>query len=364
MNFDKRRITFEGSFQASIQNSDAGGPKLVWDDLVKIDSSLADNSGAESAFNFIKNSGFLSATAGLNPLPSYAMQFDLYLRYFRNNFKITYLDINRDFAAAGNPYLLKDISGLYLFDNVRLFENQVFLNLFFKSYKNNLTDDKYSTDNSEVGATVSYFPVGNYPSVTLGYTSYSRANGVSEDDTTSMPYLYIEDNSTQQVNFSSSYNLYVNKIKNTLLLNITNYVRDDIGNSLSNTNFNSFTVGVRSAFDFPLTTKLSFTQSSSEVGDTLSTTDISRYNLNLEYKFFNLIDVDILKPFFNLSIQSLDYGSSLGTTDRNNYAAGLVYQSSTYGVFSLKYYQISYKNIYTNNTIDDTIFNVRYEYLF
>ena len=368
MNFDKRRITFEGSFQASIQNSDAGGPELVCDDLVKIDSSLADNSGAESAFNFIKNSGFLSATAGLNPLPSYAMQFDLYLRYFRNNFKVTYLNIERDFAAPGNPYLLKDISGLYFFDNVRLFENQVFLNLFFKSYSNNLTDDKYSTDNSELGATISYFPLGNYPSVTLGYTSYSRSNGVTDDDTTANPFLYIEDNSTQQINFSSSYNLYLNKIKNTILLNLTTYARDDIGNSLSKTNFNSFTVGVRSAFDFPLTSKLSFTQSSTEVGDTLSTTDISRYNLNLEYKFFNIIDVDILKPFFNVSIQSLDYGSA-GTTDRNNFAGGLVYQSSTYGVFSLKYYQISYKlpstlNNSNEKTINDSIFNLRYEYLF
>lgn len=363
MNFDKRRVTFEGSFQASIQNSDAGGPELEWEDLVKIDSSLADESGAESAFNFIKNSGFLTATAGLSPLPSFAMQFDLYLRYFRNNFKFTYLNIERDFASAGNPYLLKDISGLYFFDNVRLFENQVFLNLFFKTYKNNLADDKYSTDNSEIGATVSYFPAGNYPSVTLGYTSYSRSNGVTDADTASMPYLYIEDNSTQQVNFSTSYNLYLNKIKNTLLLNITNYVRDDIGNSLSNSNFSSFMVGVRSTFDFPLTTKLSFAQSSSEVGDTLSTTDISRYNLNLEYKFFNLIDVDVLKPFFNLSIQNLDYGDA-GTVDRNNYAAGLVYQSSIYGVFSLKYYQISYKSVFTDKTIDDTIFNLRYEYLF
>jgi len=178
-----------------------------------------------------------------------------------------------------------------------------------------------------------------------------------------MPYLYIEDNSTQQINFSSSYDLYLNKIRNTLLLNISNYVRDDIGNSLSNSNFNSFTLGVRSTFDFPLTTKLSFTQSSTEVGDTLSTTDISRYNLNLEYKFFNLIDVDILKPFFNISIQSLDYGEA-GTTDRNNYAAGIVYQSSIYGVFSLKYYQVSYKIVSTNQTFDDTIFNARYEYLF
>lgn len=363
MNFDKRRVTFEGSFQASIQNSDAGGPELVWEDLIKIDSSLADNSGAESAFNFIKNSGFLSTTAGLNPLPNLAMQFDLYLRYFRNNFKFTYLNIDRDFSAPGNPYLLKDVSGLYFFDNVRLFENQVFLNLFFKSYSNNLADDQYSTNNNELGATVSYFPLGNYPSVTLGYTSYGRSNGVSEEDTTANPYLYIEDNSTQQVNFSSSYNLYLNKIKNTLMLNITNYLRDDVGNSLSSSNFNSFTVGVRSAFDFPLTTKLSFTQSSSEVGDTLSTTDVSRYNFNMEYKFFNLIDVDILKPFFNLSIQNLDYGNA-GSTDRNNFAGGLVYQSSMYGVFSVKYYQISYKSFSLDKTIDDKIFNVRYEYLF
>ena len=136
--------------------------------------------------------------------------------------------------------------------------------------------------------------------------------------------------------------------------------------SRCNSDFNSFTVGVRSSFDFPLTTKLSFTQSSSKVAE--NTTDISRYNLNLEYKFFNLIDVDILKPFFNLSIQSLDY-SSTGKTDRNNIAGGIVYQSSTYGVFSLKYYQISYKLPSTSlnqneKSINDSILNVRYEYLF
>ena len=363
MNFDKRRITFEGSFQASIQNSDAGGPELVWADLVKIDSSLADNSGAESAFNFIRNSGFLSATAGLNPLPNFAMQFDLYLRYFRNNFKLTYLKIDSDFSSPGNPYLFKDIRGLYFFDNVRLFENQVFLNLFFKTYKNNLTDDKYSTDNSEIGATVSYFPVGNYPSVTLGYSSYSRSNGVTEDDTTAMPFLYIDDNSTQQINFSSSYDLYLNKIRNTLLFNITNYIRDDIGNSMSNSDFSSFSIGVRSSFDFPLTTKLSFTQSSTEIGDTSkSITDINRFNINLEYKFYNLIDIDILKPFFNLSIQNIETGAGNPSTDRNNYAAGVVYQSSNYGVVSLKYYQVSYT--FVDKTYNDKIFNARYEYLF
>ncbi len=235
--------------------------------------------------------------------------------------------------------------------------------MFFKTYKNNLSDDKYSTDNSALGATVSYFPVGNYPSVTLGYSSYSRSNGVTQDDTTSMPYLYIDDNSTQQINFSSSYDLYLSKIRNTLLFNITNYARDDIANKQSNSDFSSFSVGVRSIFDFPLTTKLSFSQSNTEIGDTSkSITDVNRFNINLEYKFFNLIDVDILKPFFNLSIQSIETGAGTPSTDRNNYAAGIVYQSSLYGVVSLKYYQVSYN--FNKKTFDDTIFNARYEYLF
>lgn len=370
MNFDNRRIIFEGSFQASIQNTDAGGPELEWEDLIEVDSSLADNSVAESAFDFLKSSGFLSATAGLNPLPNFAMQFDLYLRYFQNNLKLTYLDIHRDFASPGNPYLLKDISGLYIYDNIRLFQNQVFLNLFFKTYKNNLSDDQYSTDNSEFGSTISYFPQGNYPSVTLGYSSYNRSNGVAVADTIAMPYLYIEDNSTQQINFSTSYDIYLNKIRNTLLFNITNFIRDDVGNKESQSDFNSFTIGVKTNFRFPLSTKLSFTQSKTEVGDLQkSITDINRYNVRAEYKINELFDNDVLKPYVNVSFQDISAGTGTTSTNRNNYSTGIVYQSKVYGIFSLKYYHISYSIPDVNNpnstvTLDDSILNARYEYVF
>ncbi|MFC2088955.1 hypothetical protein ACFLSX_05075 [Calditrichota bacterium] len=370
MNFDNRRIVFESSFQASIQNSDAGGPELEWEDLVKVDSSLEGNSGAKSAFDILKSTGFLSTTAGLNPLPNFAMQFDLYLRYFQNNLKFTYLDINSDFASPGNPYLLKDIIGFYIFDNIRLFQNQVFLNLFYKTYKNNLSDDQYSTDNSELGTTISYFPQGNYPSLTLGYTSYNRSNGVSEADTAAMPYLYIEDNSTQQINFSSSYDIYLNKIRNTLLFNITNFIRDDIGNKESKSDFSSFTIGFRTKFEFPLTTKLSFTQSKTEIGDLQkSITDVNRYNAYFEYRLYDVFDADVLKPYLNVTLQNISAGSGTTSTSRNNYSTGVVYQSKTYGVFSLKYYQVSYSVPDVNNpnstvNVDDTILNARYEYLF
>jgi len=360
MNFDDRRVMFEGSLQASIQNTNAGGPEV--ESLADIDSSLVDNEAAKQAFDLLKSTGFLSITPGLSPLPSLAMQFDLYLRYFNNNLKFTYLNIERDFASPGNPYLLKDRSGFFVNDNIRLFQSQVFLNLFFKTYSNNLSNEDYSTSNTELGSTISYFPTGNYPSLVLGYTSYNRSNGVTATDTVSMPYLYIEDNATQQITFSTSYDLNFDKIKNTFIFNIFNNIREDAGNKERQSNSNSFTIGVRNTFDFPLTTKLSYTQSSSSIGDvTKIETDVSRINANVDYKFYNLIEDDVLKPFVNISFQNL---SGTTSTDRNNYAGGFVYQSPKLGVLSLKYYQVSYVNPVTNKNIDDTILNARYEYLF
>ena len=155
------------------------------------------------------------------------MQVDLRLRYLNNNLKFTYLNISNEFENPGNPYLMKDVAGFYILDNIRFFKNQVFLNLFYKNYANNMIEDEFKTRNSEFGATLSYFPFRNLPSVTVGYENYNRDNGVSEQDTTLYSYLYMEDNITTRLSLASSYRLNINTIRNTISVNLSRYRRND-----------------------------------------------------------------------------------------------------------------------------------------
>ena len=366
VNMHGKRIAFEASVQASIKNSDAGGPEVEYDDLVELDSSLEDNTLAEKVFDLIRKTGFLSATQGLNPYPSLAMQFELRLRYLRNNLKLSYMNIDSEFESPGNPYLLKDIAGFYLSDNIRLLDNQVFLNLFFKNYDNNITEETYSTSNTQFGVTASYYPLANYPSITLGYDDYSRCNGVAGEDTVRYEYLYIEDNRTRRVSATSSYDVDIGDMRNTLSFNVSNYIRDDEGNSEGDSDFLDFTVGAATKFAFPMTAKASYSRAGTSYGDTtVSTIDIDRYNLRLEYRLKDLLARDLLRPFFNISYQDIvsDF-SSAGNYDttRLNLSGGLSYQTADYGRFSLRFDQI-------NSTEDDVksidrVINAYYEYRF
>ena len=126
LKFDQRRIIIDASFNASINNNNAGMEEVAWDTLAKYNDDLQGNDEAKKLWDFLASTGWLSMTTGLNPLPSYAMQIDATFRYFRNNLKFRYYKMDRDFANPGNPFLLKDISGFQISDNIRLFENQVY----------------------------------------------------------------------------------------------------------------------------------------------------------------------------------------------------------------------------------------------
>ena len=349
-----------------MNNTDAGAPELEFGEYVELDSSFADNALAEKAFNFLTKSGWLSPTIGLDPLPSLAMQYDLRLKYFRQNLVLTYLSIDSEFESPGNPYLLKDIKGFYITDNIRLFKNRVILNLFYKRYQNNLVDDEFSTTNNELGTTLSYFPFRRLPSLTLGYERIARDNGVTVQDTTSNSTLYLEDNRANRISAASSYTIPVGKIRNTLSLHFSDYRRQDEVNSEAASKFQTLTAGMRTRFPFPLTSRLSYSHSTSSYGDTSATeTDFDRFNIRLEYAFRNLFGGDRFRPFVNLSFQKINTQSrnlDVDQTNRNHISFGLVYQSVSYGVLTLRFDHIDYSMTEENRT--DRIINARYEIAF
>jgi len=355
LNFDKKRILFDASVEASIKNSNAGAEEITYEELDSLSGPF--DSSVESLFNILKDSGFLTITPGLNPLPSIAMQFETTLRYFKNNLNIQYFNIAKNFASPANPYLLKDISGFTIRDYFRILDNRVFMNVFYKNSINNKSENDLATTSSEFGANISYFPMTNIPTFTIGYSNINRANDINPDS------LLAEDNNTQSITFSTSYNIDIKNIRNTISLNITNYVRDENISKENQSDFTLFGVSLRNRFEFPLTTRLNYSQTESVFGDTSqSTTNIKRYFVGLEYLVNNLLGNDIFKPFINVTIQELDITSTGSTTSttRNNYTAGLTYRNSSFGLFSIRYDHISYSTL----DLNDTVINARYEITF
>jgi hypothetical protein len=370
MNFDRRRILIDASVNASINNSNAALETVTWDTLLKYNPDLEGEDAAKQAWDFLESTGWLSMTTGLNPIPSLAMQFDATFRYYNNNLKLQYYLLDKNFASPGNPYLLKDVAGFQISDNIRLVENQVFLTLYYKNYTTNRSLDLEATSNNEFGAAVSYFPFTNLPSLTVGYSGLSRSNDVPASDT----LLYMIDNSTQRLYFNTSYKMDISGTRNTLMLNFSNYGREDANYPTSQSDFNLYGIGLRTNFNFPLTTRINYSSSENDIGTessgNKSNTTVSTILLGVDYAMSGFGPGDYFKPFINYRIQNVttESNSALGQstfeTGRNNYTIGFAYQSPKLGILSLRFDQISYSD--NNNIIDysDSILNARYTYSF
>ncbi len=378
LNFDQKRILIDASFHASINNTNAGLEEVSWDTLAKYNEDLNDNSEAKSLWDFLNSTGWLSMTTGINPLPSYGMQFDATFRYFYNNLKIRYYKLDKDFATPGNPYLLKDVSGLHISDNIRLFENQVYLTLFYKNYTTNRSLDKEATDNNEIGATLSYFPYPAYPSLTITYANLDRSNSVTLSDS----MLYRVDNATQRFSFNTSYTMDFSGTKNALTLNYTTYGRDEQVNPAAQSDFGLYGIGLRTNFAIPLVTRLNYSKSENDMGTDASiyqsNTTVSTFLIGVDYVMSGFMGGDVFKPFVNFRLQNVktksitriydedELVSEIETgieTGRTNYTIGLAYQSPTMGILSIRWDQITYDN---KDYLDfnDTILNARYSYNF
>ena len=362
LNFDNNRIRVLSSVQASVANKDAS--QEVPFDSLKDKFDLPGS--AESAADFLESTGFLTLSQGLAPFPNLAMQYDLYLSYFNNNFKFTYKRVDPNYVTAGNPYLLTGLKGIFINDNIRLVNNQVFLNLYFKSYTDNLSQNEAETDNTHIGASISYFPMQNLPSITLNFNNQARENNIAATDSV----FYPEDNTTQNIGVSSSYNFATGDILNTATISVNTYNRDDKivrvlgdGSEFSNNSeFTVFTLAVKNKFEFPMTTRLGFSQSNNLFGKNSSNeseTNITRFYGGLEYEFERVFEDVNIRPFANFNLQQIESGNIDYT--RTNYNAGLYLQSSQYGILSLRFDYIDYGD---QSTFKDTIFTTRYDVTF
>jgi len=361
LNLDNGRVQFKSSFQASMKNENAEG-EVDFDTIAtRYDLSDSERDKYKKYVDMMEDLGFLTLSQGLAPIPSLAMQFEGQLQYFNQSFRVIYKKIESEFTTPGNPYLQKDIQGMFITDNIRMLNNRIFMNLYFNSYDNFLDEDSTKIENSEMGGSISYFPRRNWPSVTLSYSNNSKLNDFGRENKPS-DSLFAKDNSTQRIGLSSSYNFNFSDLTNTLTFNISQFTRDDVIRAANQSEFFILNIGLRNRFSFPLTIRTNYSTSNSGTGegDLKNTSDFQKYFLGLDYLIKKALLNSDLKPYLNFSFQkNSDKDNGLKTdSDRINFTTGLYLRNNKYGNFSLRYDYIDYGKIYGTT---GSIFSTRYE---
>lgn len=357
LNMHGRRIQVHGSAQASIKNEDASH-SVDFDTLANsLDLKGADRTTAKRIVDLLTKPGFITISPGLAPLPSLALQFDTQLNYFNQALRLSYKRIDANYATPGNPYLLKDLQGFFINDYLRLLNNRIFMNVFFNSYETNRSHGKAKTKNKDFGITLALTSQSNLPSVSLNYVNYDRRNNVEPTDS----LLFPENNVTQSIGLSGSYNFNFGLIRNTLSLSANHFLRDDKFKTTQN-QYNLISVGLRNRFSIPLTSRFTYATSATDFGAGLAkqSTDIRRYSFGLEYLFRNFLLGSQMKPFLNGSVQKIK-NSALGNTyQRQSYTIGVSLITSRLGTINLRYDYISYdfKDAQRNDSILSTRYNL------
>jgi hypothetical protein len=273
--------------------------------------------------------------------------------------------VDGEFASPGNLYLQKDVAGYFINDNIRMLNNQVLLNLYFNAYDENLDNNDLRTGNTAIGGSISYFPFQNLPSISLTYGTIRRENELGQQGINPDSTIYrVEDNRLERYGFSSSYNLNTGSIRNTLSFSASKFHRTDAVYDMNQSDFTVFSLGLRSRFAFPLTTRFNYTQSGSDFGAGASRQEskIKKIQLGIDYLVKHILGKSDLKPFFRLSFQNISNSySTVSEYKRQNYSGGFYLRNAKFGTLSLRYDYIDYGTLYNWK---DTILSTRYEVAF
>lgn len=361
---DQKRIIFEGSFGASAYNRNIAGGSIPFDSLEAVFAGIGE--GDRKYYDFANN--FITINQYLILRPGMAYQAGVRLRYYQNNLSFIYESVDEDYYSLGQPFLLRDNRGFRIVDNISLVQNQLFLVLGYRRYKNNLQNIKSSTTtNNTFFANLSYFPLGNYPEVTIGFNNYSRENDLPADSIGSI-LNRPEDNNSTTLNFSGGYRFPVGDTRNRIGIDLVSYRRDDIfKNAESNSNY--ITINLRTQFRFPLQTVLEFITQKTETGldtDLGSELDLTTFGVGGKYIFSNIFTADRLSLGATLRFGNVKSEYKLATLDkyeysRNYYSLRINYAMINYGSIGLIGDYLSYGG---DRGYSDFIYTLRYDYGF
>ncbi|MEJ2634687.1 MAG: hypothetical protein P8184_05290 [Calditrichia bacterium] len=363
LGMDQQRIVLQGNFNVSAYNRNIRGGTMAFDSLSSVIEDIS--AGEKNYYNFVKN--FITANQFLNLRPGLAYRVNIQVRYFRNNLNLTYESVDEGYYSLGQPYLLRDNRGFNISDNMTLLKNQVFLNLGYRQYHDNLQNLKTTTTtNRNIYVNISYFPLGNFPELSLAYNNYNRENDLPTDSIGSILYRP-ENNQTNSISFSTGYRFNFLKYKNRAGLNLTSYRRTDIYN-YSESSSDYMALNVRTEYNIPLQTIIEFVLQQSETGTATprgSSLDLTSFGGGIQYAFKNILTTDQLSirayaqvgkltSIYKIASSSLNY-------NRNYFNLRANYSIPSLGSIGLAADILSFSG---DRNYQDYIYSARYEYNF
>lgn len=282
---DNNRLILEGSFNSSLYN-----PNIL--NGMDVPRDTLNNLGVDIPQNvYDLATSLITVNQYLVPYPGQAYHGQARLNVANNQLSVMYRYVEDDFHSLGQPFLLRDYKGFTISDQIRLFQNQLFLNLRYQDYENNLANTKpATTDNQTFNVNISYFPLRNLPSLTFGFNNHRRKNGLTN---VTNPLILPEDNRTNTISFSTSYSFLLSDLKNRVTLNILNYDRQDDTNLAIDNLSNTLALILQTRYNIPLKTNLEFTFQQTENSAaqvSRSTLQINSFGLGAEYRFNQLFD--------------------------------------------------------------------------
>jgi len=253
--FDSRRIELSAQAAFSAYNADISSGTFT-DAYIDTSKYITDKGSAKNIRDIL--SRFITVNDNFHPLSadiSAVVAYDatLSLNYFGNVFRFMYLYRGNDYNSAGQTYLRKDIRGFNISDRMRIVDNQIFFTLGYERLQDNTGSTKVATTTfNTINAAVSYFPMVNAPSVTVGYSRFDNDNGLSANGGDSLAAI---SDITDQLYLQSSYDFSFGA-RHTAAFTMSISRKEDESYYRANVRSNTFAIGLSSRYRFPLQTNV------------------------------------------------------------------------------------------------------------
>ena len=229
---------------------------------------------------------------------AYQMGFEL--NSFGHFLTAGFKQIGSQYVSFGHSFLRKDIRGFYINDRWRMLNNRLFFNVGLERYRDHFDtiDNNPSTvlNTIQLGFAVNWAP--GLPSVNFNFRNHNRNNDIDSlaittlagalPDTTDRR----EDNRTRDFSFLINQEVQAFNLQHTVSLGITSSARVDrfggtrmVGVPTSDIVSNLQSITVRSRFQTPLITTLSFATNKNQAAGQLAPFKYNSVNAQAEYTF-------------------------------------------------------------------------------
>ncbi|MEW5797896.1 MAG: hypothetical protein AB1728_02710 [Bacteroidota bacterium] len=271
---DNRRIEFTAQSALSLNNVDISQAEFNEDSIdaaiVRGTFSKSDGDQLKKLLPYLKQ--FITPNENLVPInpaggTSLVYETGLAFNYFGNYLKATYIYHGKDYNSAGATTVRKDIKGFNITDRLRLFENRLFLTGSIEQLENNTAGFEIATTTYQtINTSVTFYPVRDYPNITLGYGTNANSNPIDPIPADSTPIahqiaLRAIDDKTNRFFLQSSYG-FAYWGQHDLSLNIDVSSKDDFTPKQQDVSTFNTTILVNTTHDLRLESSVGFSISS------------------------------------------------------------------------------------------------------